>query len=42
MNDICEAIEDFDDINKLVQGFTLVDHLEKLDIGDGLFLGRPL
>ena len=30
MNDICEAIEDFDDINNLGQGFTLVDHLEKV------------
>ena len=42
MHDICEAIEDFDDINKLGQGFTSVDPLGKLDIGDGLFIGRPL
>ena len=34
-NDMCEAIEDFDDLSKLGQGFTSVDPLEEVDIGDG-------
>ena len=34
-NDMCEAIEDFDDLDKLGQGFTSADPLEKVDIGDG-------
>jgi hypothetical protein len=34
-NDMCEAIEDFDDLGKLGQGFTLVGPLEEVDIGDG-------
>jgi hypothetical protein len=34
-NDICEAIEDFDDLSKLGQGFTSADPLEEVDIGDG-------
>ena len=33
-NNMCEAIEDFDDLDKLGQGFTLADPLEKVDIGD--------
>jgi hypothetical protein len=33
-NDICEAIEDFDDLSKLGQVFTSVDPLEEVDIGD--------
>jgi len=32
---MCEAIEDFDDLDKLGQGFTSADPLEKVDIGDG-------
>ena len=32
---MCEAIEDFGDIDKLGQGFTLADPIEKIDIGDG-------
>ena len=32
---MCEAIEDFDDMDKLCQGFTSADPLEKVDIGDG-------
>jgi hypothetical protein len=32
---MCEAIEDFDDLSKLGQGFTSVDPLEEVDIGDG-------
>ena len=34
-NDTCEAIEDFDDLDKLGQGFMSADPLEKVDIGDG-------
>ena len=32
---MCEAIEGFNDIDKLDQGFTSADPLEKVDIGDG-------
>ena len=32
---MCEAIEDTEDMDKLVQGFTSADPLEKVDIGDG-------
>ena len=39
-NDMCEAIENFDDLNKLGQGFTLADPLEEVDIGDGT-ISRP-
>ena len=35
MNDMCEAIEDTEDMDKLGQGFTSADSLEKVDIGDG-------
>jgi hypothetical protein len=35
-NDMCEAIEDFDDVGKLGQGFSLADPLEETDIGDGI------
>jgi hypothetical protein len=31
---MCEAIEDFDDLSKLGQGFTSADPLEEVDIGD--------
>ena len=34
-NDMCEAIEDLDDLDKLGQGFMSTDPLEKVDIGDG-------
>ena len=34
-NDMCEAIEEFGDSDKLGLGFTSADPLEKLDIGDG-------
>jgi hypothetical protein len=33
--DTCEAIDDFDELDKLGQGFTLADPLEQVDIGDG-------
>jgi hypothetical protein len=36
MNDMCEAIEDFDEVKKLGQGFSSADHLEEIDIGDGI------
>ena len=32
---MCEAIEDSGDLDKLGQGFTSADPLEKVDIGDG-------
>ena len=31
---MCEAIEDFHDIDKLGNGFTLADPLEKVDLGN--------
>ena len=34
-NDMCEAIEDFDEVEKLGQGFSSADPLEEVDIGDG-------
>jgi hypothetical protein len=34
-NDMCETIEDFDEVEKLGQGFSPVDPLEGIDIGDG-------
>jgi hypothetical protein len=36
MNDMFEAIEDFDEVEKLGQGFTSTDPLEEIDIGDGI------
>jgi hypothetical protein len=39
-NDMCEAIEDFDDLSKLGQGFTSADPLEEVDIGDAI-VPRP-
>jgi hypothetical protein len=33
--DVCEAIDDFDELDKLGQGFTLADPLEQVDIRDG-------
>jgi hypothetical protein len=35
-NDMCEAIEDFDEVEKLGQGFSSADPLEGIDIGDGI------
>ena len=32
---MCEAIEDFGDLDKLGQGFTSADPLEKVDLFDG-------
>ena len=34
-NDMCKAIEDLDDLDKLGQGFMSADPLEKVDLGDG-------
>ena len=34
-SDMHETIEDFGDMEKLGQGFSSVDPLEKIDIGDG-------
>jgi hypothetical protein len=39
-NDMFEAIEDFDEVEKLGQGFSSTDPLEEMDIGDGITL-RP-
>jgi hypothetical protein len=39
-NDMCEAIKDFDEVEKLGQGFSLANPLEEIDIGDGITL-RP-
>jgi hypothetical protein len=35
-NDMCEAIEEMDDLDKLGPGFMSADHLEEIDIGDGV------
>jgi hypothetical protein len=34
-NDIGEAVEDFDELGKLGRGFSSVDTLDEVDIGDG-------
>jgi hypothetical protein len=34
MNDMCEATEDFDEVEKLGQGFSSADPLEEINIGD--------
>jgi hypothetical protein len=39
-NDMCEVIEDFDEVGKLGQGFLSVDPLEEIDIGD-VITARP-
>ena len=36
--DACEAIDDFDELDKLGHGFMLVNPLEQVDIGDGSML----
>jgi hypothetical protein len=33
---MCEAIEDFDEVEKLGQGFSLADPLDEIDIRDGI------
>jgi hypothetical protein len=35
-NDMCEAIEDFEELEKLGQGFSSADPLEEINIGDGI------
>jgi hypothetical protein len=35
-NNMCEAIEDFDEVEKLGQGFWSADPLEEINIGDGV------
>ena len=39
-NNMCEAIEDSNDLDKLGEGFATADPLEKVDIGDGT-IPRP-
>jgi hypothetical protein len=39
-NNMCQAIEDFDEVEKLGQCFSLADPLEEIDIGDGI-TARP-
>jgi hypothetical protein len=34
MNNMCEDIEDFNEVEKLGQGFSSADPLEEIDIGD--------
>jgi hypothetical protein len=34
MNDMCDAIEDFEEVEKLGQGFSSTGPLEETDIGD--------
>jgi hypothetical protein len=41
MNDMCEVIEDFKEVEKLGQSFSSVDPLEEIDIGDGI-TPRPI
>jgi hypothetical protein len=36
MNDMCEGIEDFEEVEKLGQGFSSANPLEEIDIGDGI------
>jgi hypothetical protein len=36
MNDMFQAIKDFDEVEKLGQGFSLIDPLEEIDIEDGI------
>jgi hypothetical protein len=38
MKDMCETIEDFEEVEKLGQGFSSADPLEEIDIGDGITL----
>jgi hypothetical protein len=34
MNDMCDAIDDFDEVEKLGQGFSSAEPLEEIDIVD--------
>jgi hypothetical protein len=36
MNYMCDAIEDFDEVQKLGQGFSSADPLKEIDIEDGI------
>jgi hypothetical protein len=36
INNMCEAIEDFDEVDKLGQGFSSANPLEEIDIRDGI------
>jgi hypothetical protein len=36
MNNMCEAIGDFDEVEKFGQGFLSANPLEEIDIGDGI------
>jgi hypothetical protein len=36
MNDMCDVIEDYDEVKKLGQGFSSADPLEEIDIVDGI------
>jgi hypothetical protein len=36
MNDMCEAIENFDEVEKLGQDFSSANPLEEIDIEDGI------
>jgi hypothetical protein len=38
MKDMCETIEDFEEVEKLGQGFSSADPLEEIDIGDEITL----
>jgi hypothetical protein len=38
---MCEAVEDFDEVEKLGQGFSSTDPLEVIDMGDGI-TPRPI
>jgi hypothetical protein len=40
-NDMCEAIEDFDEVERIGQGFSSADPSEEIDIGDGI-TPRPI
>jgi hypothetical protein len=37
-NDTCEAIEDFDEVEKLAQGFSSADTLEEMELPQGRHL----
>jgi hypothetical protein len=38
MSNTGELVEDFDEVGKLGSGFTSIDELEEVDIGDGITL----
>jgi hypothetical protein len=41
MNNMCKAIEDFEEVEMLGQGFSLTNPLEEIYIGDGI-TPRPI